>query len=281
MARDTITAYETGGTPGVQEPILSKGTGPLYETDEATGGDDLVLSWPFDPTIADDSLIGKYVYSYYHDAFVEIEGNAADGETSIEITLAEMLDMTGDAAGTVLDIYSTSDFISVSKAGDDEDSGTPSAPMLTIQAAIDAAVVGEVSRVLVMDSGSYEEELDQQGIVLEAKAGQSPLLIPVVAGNRVEFSAVDVTDGAKVLAGVDGRLLLVYKADANKALTPKIVAALKTGPWVKDLVLPKSEDGAVIVAGPFETEVYEQADGFINIDYTAGDVGGILAIRIK
>ena len=102
----------------------------------------------------------------------------------------------------------------------------------------------------------------------------------VAAGEEVTFGAINVTNGGKVLAGVEGKLILVYQADANKALTPTISKGIGMNSGIGNLVLPKSEDGAVVVAGPFETERFEQTDGYIYVDYAAGNVGGILAIRI-
>ena len=101
-----------------------------------------------------------------------------------------------------------------------------------------------------------------------------------VKGDEVSFWVINVANGGKVPAGVDGKLLLVYRAGAGELLTPIIKAGVGMNSGIGDMALEECADGAVFVAGPFETERFEQADGYIYVDYTAGDVGDILAIRV-
>lgn len=104
----------------------------------------------------------------------------------------------------------------------------------------------------------------------------------VPAGVETAFDSITVENGGKVLAGVDGKLILVYQGGSGvgEVLNPVIKAGVGMNSGIGDLALPESASAAVIVAGPFETERFEQADGYIYVDYTTDDVGGILAIRI-
>lgn len=154
---------------------------PLFTTLDATGGDDNVLVLPYEQGM-DTSLIGKKVYSHYYDMYVDIiyVAEPYGNPQEVDIGISSVLDYTVapplGARGTLVEIYND-EYVYVSKSGNDANTGTPASPKLTIQAAIDAAVVAGYTHVHVLDSGVYEERLDLKGITVEAASGQTPTIL--------------------------------------------------------------------------------------------------------
>ena len=77
--------------------------------------------------------------------------------------------------------------IHVAKTGNDSNAGTEGSPKLTIQAAVNAADDSDDAVVIILDSGTYNEEiqLGQDGgynyrnITVKGAAGQ----LPIIDGN--------------------------------------------------------------------------------------------------
>ena len=154
---------------GARYPV-SRTTNTLFDVDGVTGGDDGIF--PFPAGSIDSSAVGKLLYTYEYDSYHAINGiNVFVVGIDVECSTAT----PGVLSGTRCLIVSA-EMMTVSKSGNDSNSGSPAFPTLTIQAAIDAAVVAGYTHVIIMDSGTYDEKLDLKGITVEAASGQGPTI---------------------------------------------------------------------------------------------------------
>lgn len=99
----------------------------------------------------------------------------------------------------------------------------------------------------------------------------------------VELTAqtvVSATNGAKVAAGVDGKVVLVIASATGEEVNATLKAGVGQNSGIGDLVLPVVAGAKTFIVGPFESERFEQADGNFYIDFETGDVGTIAAIVV-
>jgi hypothetical protein len=164
--------------PDDQAEIVYRTTNLEYESSSVdTGYDETydVYIFPPDSSIIDDQFNGMTVYSQQGDVYSEIVDTVNDGVGGVHVYTVSVLPAAFED-GTVKIYALPSAF--VAKSGNDSSSGlTPWSPKLTIQAAIDAAVSEGITRVEVLDSGTYEERLDLKGITVEAASGQTPTIL--------------------------------------------------------------------------------------------------------
>lgn len=92
------------------------------------------------------------------------------------------------------------------------------------------------------------------------------------------WTSLSVADGAQFTAGVDGKRFLLIQAGSGKEVNATIKSGVGMNSGIGDLVLAKVSSGGTLVVGPLESERFEQADGKIYINFTAGDVGSCVVL---
>jgi hypothetical protein len=92
------------------------------------------------------------------------------------------------------------------------------------------------------------------------------------------WTTIVQAEGAQFDAGVDGKRVLAIRATAGEAVTATILAGRGMNSGIGNLELPEVEDGATLIAGPFESERFEQADGKIYVDFADGADGAVVVI---
>jgi len=98
-------------------------------------------------------------------------------------------------------------------------------------------------------------------------------------GLTVTPTAVDVANGHKIDAGVDGKIAIVVQNTFAGAKTVTVKAGNRSHGGQGDLVVTVPTSGWSII-GPLQSSRFKQADGCYYLDYQAGMTGNIIPFHL-